>query len=63
MLWRSPLPPGLVPTRQLRVEITAFEIGARAVVTNAAGRSPMCVANDRRACTRRASTPRRLPCR
>ncbi|MFO1267895.1 MAG: ABC-type transport auxiliary lipoprotein family protein [Rubrivivax sp.] len=36
VLWRSPLPPGLVPTRQLRVEITAFEIGpARAVVTNA----------------------------
>ncbi|MBL8286665.1 MAG: membrane integrity-associated transporter subunit PqiC [Rubrivivax sp.] len=37
VLWRSPLPPGLVPTRQLRVEITAFEIGsgARAVVTHA----------------------------
>lgn len=37
VLWRSPLPPGLVPTRQLRVEITAFEIGAgaRAVLTHA----------------------------
>lgn len=25
-LWQAPLPPGLVPTRQLRVEIAAFEI-------------------------------------
>lgn len=37
VLWQPPLPPGVVPTRQLRVEITAFEIGsgARAVVTHA----------------------------
>lgn len=27
-LWWSPLPPGVAPTRQLRVEIMAFEIGA-----------------------------------
>lgn len=27
-LWAAPLPPGLAPTRQLRVEITTFEIGA-----------------------------------
>jgi hypothetical protein len=27
-LWTTPLPPGLVPTRLLRVEITALEIGA-----------------------------------
>lgn len=27
-LWTAPLPPGLAPTRQLRVEITTFEIGA-----------------------------------
>lgn len=27
-LWTAPLPPGLVPTRQLRVEITTFEIAA-----------------------------------
>ncbi len=27
-LWLSPLPPGLVPTRQLRIEITSFEITA-----------------------------------
>lgn len=26
-LWVAPLPPGLAPTRQLRVEITTFEIG------------------------------------
>ena len=36
-LWASPLPPGLAPTRQLRVEITAFEIGAdgKALATQA----------------------------
>ena len=28
VLWTAPVPPGLVPTRQLRVEIAAFEIGA-----------------------------------
>ncbi|MBL8344543.1 MAG: membrane integrity-associated transporter subunit PqiC [Rubrivivax sp.] len=27
-LWAAPLPPGLAPTHQLRVEITTFEIGA-----------------------------------
>jgi uncharacterized lipoprotein YmbA len=27
-LWTAPLPAGLAPTRQLRVEITTFEIGA-----------------------------------
>lgn len=27
VLWWSPLPPGVQPTRQLRVELTAFEIG------------------------------------
>jgi hypothetical protein len=36
-LWTAPLPPGLVPTRQLRVEITAFEVGGdgRALLTAA----------------------------
>ncbi len=36
-LWTAPLPPGLVPARQLRVEITAFEIAAdgKALVTRA----------------------------
>ncbi len=35
--WTAPLPPGLVPTRQLRVEITTFEIAAdgQALVTQA----------------------------
>jgi uncharacterized protein len=27
-LWRAPLPPGLVATRQLRIELAAFEIAA-----------------------------------
>ena len=36
-LWVAPLPPGVVPTRQLRVEIVAFEIGAdgKALLTRA----------------------------
>jgi uncharacterized protein len=36
-LWTAPLPPGLAPTRQLRVEITTFEIGAdgRSLATQA----------------------------
>lgn len=36
-VWTAPLPPGLAPTRQLRVEITAFEIAAdgQALVTQA----------------------------
>ena len=36
-LWTSPLPPGVQPARQLRVELTAFEIdaGGRAVLLRA----------------------------
>jgi hypothetical protein len=36
-LWQAPLPPGLVVTRQLRIEITAFEIAgdARSLLTQA----------------------------
>jgi uncharacterized lipoprotein YmbA len=35
--WTAPLPPGLVPTRQLRVEIAAFEVGndGKALLTHA----------------------------
>ncbi|MBI5720199.1 MAG: membrane integrity-associated transporter subunit PqiC [Burkholderiales bacterium] len=37
VLWWAPLPPGLAPTRQLRVEFAAFEIGAdgRTLATHA----------------------------
>lgn len=37
VLWWAPLPPGLVPTRQLRVELAAFEISAdgRTLATHA----------------------------
>jgi len=35
-VWAAPLPPGLVPTRQVRVEFVAFEVGAdgRALLTH-----------------------------
>lgn len=37
MVWWTPLPPGVLPTRQLRVEVVAFEIAAdgRALLTQA----------------------------
>lgn len=37
-LWTAPLPPGLAPTRLLRVEITAFEVGAEGQALLAAAR-------------------------
>lgn len=27
-LWMAPLPPGVLPTRQLRIELTAFDVAA-----------------------------------
>ncbi|MBL8343725.1 MAG: membrane integrity-associated transporter subunit PqiC [Rubrivivax sp.] len=52
VLWTAPFPPGLVPTRQLRVEITAFEVSgdgkalltaARWSLADASGAQPPAV--------------------